>query len=79
MLGEQRKGPRTLEQAVAAYHSALSVRERDSLPADWAMTQNDLGAALKVLGERTNDPLALGRAMAAFRETLKVWHRQRRC
>jgi len=77
LLGEHRKGPRTLEQSVAAYNAALSVTTRTRVPHDWAMTQNNLGAALQVLGERTDDPLVLGRAVAAYRETLKEWTRER--
>ena len=35
-----------------AYRQALTVRTRDDLPQDWAMTQNNLGIALWALGER---------------------------
>ena len=76
LLGEQRKGPRTLEQSVAAYNAALSVRSRERLPHYWALTQNNLGATLQVLGARTDDPVALGKSVAAFRETLKQWTRE---
>ena len=39
-------------EAVEAYRLALTVRTRDDLPQDWARTQNNLGNALRALGER---------------------------
>mgnify|MGYP003660274632 FL=1 len=77
LLGEHRKGARTLEQSVAAYNAALSVQTRDLVPQVWAMTQNNLGAALQVLAERADDSLALGKAIAAYSETLKEWTREK--
>ncbi len=41
-----------VEEAVRAYRHALEERTRDRVPRDWATTQNNLGNALKVLGER---------------------------
>ena len=46
------EGLRRLNEAVAAYRQALTVRTRDDLPQDWAATQNNLGSALWALGER---------------------------
>ena len=40
------EGLRRLSEAVEAYRQALTVRTRDDLPQDWAMTQNNLGTAL---------------------------------
>jgi hypothetical protein len=37
---------------VAAFREALKERTRERVPLGWAMTQNNLGAALKSLGER---------------------------
>ena len=48
-----RDEPEILAQAVAAYREALTVRTRESLPQDWATTQNNLGAALEEQGIRT--------------------------
>jgi eukaryotic-like serine/threonine-protein kinase len=41
-----------LDEAVAAYRSALEVYTRDNLPQDWAQTQNNLGTALWTLGNQ---------------------------
>jgi len=37
---------------VTAYRAALEERTRERAPLDWAATQNDLGIALRRLGER---------------------------
>ena len=56
----------TSAEAVAAFRAALEVRTREAMPADWATTQNNLGTALQLLGERecysacNIDPLAGG-------------------
>jgi hypothetical protein len=42
-----------LGDAVAAYRAALTVRTKDQLPQDWAMTQNNLGIVLRNQGTRT--------------------------
>ena len=39
--------------------------------------QNDLGSALETLGERESGTGKLEEAVAAFRETLKEWTRER--
>ena len=61
-----------------AYRQALTVRKRDDLPQDWAMTQNNLGAALQALGERQGGPEGLRRlneAVEAYRQALTVFTR----
>ena len=40
------EGLRRLNEAVEAYRQALTVRNRDDLPQDWARSQNNLGIAL---------------------------------
>ena len=50
--GSARAGRRRLEEAVAAYREALKERTRERVPLDWAATQNNLGNALRTLGER---------------------------
>src|SRR5262245_2200423 len=42
-----------LEEAVVAYREALKEWTRERAPFQWAATQNNLGNALRVLGERT--------------------------
>ena len=77
-LGERLGGPeglRRLSEAVEAYRQALTVRTRDDLPQDWAMTQNNLGLALTDLGERLGGPEGLRRlseAVEAYRQALTV-------
>ena len=51
-LGERESDTARLEQAVEAYRAALQEGTRERVPLDWAMTQNNLGDALRVLGER---------------------------
>ena len=43
---------------------------------DWAMTQNNLGAALATLGARQDDPATLHDAVTAFRAALEVRSRE---
>ena len=43
-------------------------------PVAWAMTQNNLGTALQVLGAR-GDEAALRRAVAAYEAALEVFRR----
>ena len=71
-------GTRLLEQAVAAYASALEVITRADHPVDWAMTQNNLGATLRNQGARTGGEEGtrlLGEAVVAFRSVLEVYTR----
>ena len=46
------RGTARLIEAVSAYQSALEIWTREEVPLDWAMAQNNLGSALKDLGER---------------------------
>ena len=50
---------------MAAYRQALTVRTRDDLPQQWATTQNNLGIALRALGERLGGPEGLRRLSEA--------------
>ena len=51
VLAGRESGTAKLEEAVAAYREALKEQTRERVPLDWAMTQNNLGIALRVLGE----------------------------
>ena len=62
---------------MAAYREALKERTRERVPLDWAATQNNLGAALRSLGERESGTARLEEAVAAYREALKEWTRER--
>ena len=46
-------GTQLLAEAVTAYRQALEVRTRETLPQQWATTQNNLGNALGDQGSRT--------------------------
>ena len=54
VIGDQAGDNGALAGATQAYRAALEERTRDRVPLDWAMTQNNLGTALKRLGEREN-------------------------
>ena len=47
------------------------------MPLDWAMTQNNLGNALRTLGERESGTARLEEAVAAYRAALEEWTRER--
>ncbi len=66
-LGERESGTARLEEAVAAYRAALEERTRERVPLDWAMTQNNLGAALqdaRRAGERDGAARGGGRGLS---------------
>ena len=66
-----------LEQAVAAYQSALEVYTKADLPQGWARTQNNLGLALHDLGTRSGGGgkgrKLLEQAVAAYQSALEVY------
>ncbi|MER8873388.1 tetratricopeptide repeat protein [Mesorhizobium sp. M0814] len=66
-----------LEDAVAAYGAALEVRTRERVPLEWALTQSNLGNALRALGERESDTAHLEEAVAASRAALQERTRER--
>ena len=61
-----------LRDAIAAYHTALDLAPRERVPLDWAMTQNNLGNALRTLGERESGTARLDEAVAAWNDCLAV-------
>ena len=68
-----------LAEAVAAYRQALEVRTRETLPQDWAQTQNNLGIALREQGIRTGGERGtqlLAEAVTAYRQALEVYTRE---
>ena len=54
-----------------AYRAALEVRTRERVPFDWAMTQNNLGNALRILGERETGTERLELAVEAYQAALE--------
>ena len=47
------------------------------MPLDWAMTQMNLGTALRALGERERGTARLEEAITAYRAALEEWTRDR--
>ncbi|MEM9628279.1 MAG: tetratricopeptide repeat protein [Pseudomonadota bacterium] len=57
-----------LVEAIGIYRAVLDKQPRDSLPAKWAATQNDLGNALWTLGSRESGKARLEEAVSAYRD-----------
>ena len=75
--GDRRGENAALLVAIAAYRAALLEYTRERAPLDWAMTQNNLGAALQTLGEREAGTGRLEEAVAAYRAALEERTRER--
>jgi uncharacterized caspase-like protein len=75
--GDRKGDNEALEQSIAAYGQALALAPRERAPEDWAMTQNNLGAALKILGERESGPERLEQAVQAYRAALEESTREK--
>jgi tetratricopeptide (TPR) repeat protein len=75
--GDQKGENAALLLAIAAYRAALEERTRERVPLDWAMTQNNLGSALRALGERESGTARLEEAVTAYRAALEEWTRER--
>jgi tetratricopeptide (TPR) repeat protein len=74
--GDGEKGGKQLEEAVAAYRSALEVYTKNDLPQKWAMTEDNLGITLEALGNRIDGEEGrkrLEEAVAAYRSALEVY------
>ncbi|MGD9981115.1 MAG: hypothetical protein AB7H66_01780 [Hyphomonadaceae bacterium] len=68
--------PARSEEAVRLFETVvLPLAPRDRRPADWALTQNDMGDTLRVMGQR-GVPGALERAAAAIEAALTVRTRE---
>jgi tetratricopeptide (TPR) repeat protein len=70
---ERRGSMGALYAAIEGYRQLLA-RDvtRATMPAQWALTQNDLGNALQTLGEREGSQARLAEAVTAFRAALEV-------
>ena len=51
-LGQRETGTEKLEEAVHAVRLALLEHTRERVPLEWALVQNNLGTALRVLGPK---------------------------
>src|SRR5205823_6418768 len=67
----------SLELAIEGYGQALALAPRESDPMQWANAENDLGAALLVLGEHENGNESLEKAVAAYEAALTELTRER--
>ena len=75
--GEERGDNAALRRAITVYGSALELLLRERVPLQWAVTQNNLGAALATLGQRQSGTARLEEAVAAYRAALLEWTRER--
>src|SRR5262249_7971099 len=66
-----------LLSAIERRKRLLELIPRERVPLQWAMTQNNLGAALSTLGERESGTARMEEAVAAHREALKEMTRER--
>ena len=66
-----------LHSAIDVYGRALGEYPRSHAPLDWATTQNNLGNALRVLGQREKGTVGLEEAVAAYRAALEERTRER--
>jgi hypothetical protein len=69
------EGLKKLEEAVKAFTSALTIYTEQSLPFEWAVTQNNLAGALLELGRRidgVDGQKKLEDAVQAYRCSLRV-------
>lgn len=77
LLGEYTKSQRWLEVAVHAHKTALLIWQQDTVVFQWAIVQNNLGHALRLLAEQQPDrpsqaPL-LKQSIEAFQQALRVY------
>jgi hypothetical protein len=63
--------------AILTYQAVLPLAAGTERPLDWAETQNRLGNALGILGNRESGTARIEEAIAAFRAALEEYTRQR--
>jgi hypothetical protein len=72
-------GNAKLFEALELCRGTLAFTSRQTAPQDWAMTQNNLGNMLRILGERASGEQAaqyLEQSVAAYRAALEVYTRE---
>ena len=62
---------------MSAFRNALAERSREKVPMDWAMTQNNLGAALQSLGKRQEGNQLLDESVTAYENALQEITREK--
>ena len=75
--GDERGDNEALGRCIAIFRLLLKTQTRERVPLDWANTQNNLGNALRTLGERESSTARLEQAVDAFRAALTEWTRER--
>lgn len=77
LLGEYTQSRRWLEVAVHAHRTALLVWQRDTVVFQWAIVQNNLGHALRLLADqqdnRSDQLSLLEQSILSFQEALRVY------
>ena len=77
LLGEFTKSQRWLEVAVHAHKTALLIWRQETVVFQWAIVQNNLGHALRLLAEQHPDgerqPSLLKQSVDAFRQALRIY------
>ena len=67
----------SLVDAITLCRQCLDLSPRERVPLDWAMTQNNLGAALQTIGQRESGTARLEEAVAAYGAALEERTRAR--
>ena len=75
--GTERGDNKAALLAIDRYRAFARAADHAAAPLDWAMTQNNLGNALKTLGERESGTARLEEAVAAYRAALEERTRDR--
>ncbi|MGE3873920.1 MAG: caspase family protein [Parvibaculaceae bacterium] len=74
--GSSKGDNEALRQSFALFDQALALADRSGDRDEWAFTQNDLGVALRRLGEREGSSADLKKAVGAFEAALGVLTRE---
>lgn len=75
-LTPEPQGSAAIREAIELLEDSLSVRSREEMPLDWAMTQADLGSMHASLARIGGDPAQARVAEAFFERALQVQHRE---
>lgn len=77
LLGEYAKSKRWLDVAVHAHKTALLIWKEDTVVFDWAIAQNNLGHALRLLASHTEDDeyraAIIKQSIQAFHQALHIY------
>src|SRR5690606_37025470 len=60
-----------LRDAIAHYHAALQILQRETAPMDWAIVQRNMGFVQQALAEREGDTPGLTAAVESYRAALQ--------